>query len=290
MNSVLSETNGSFLIGDLIKGPAPIAIGKIGHTEFRTIYFNKFNTDIRPNRDLIFTNCGVFPNTHASIMKFLDVMYESLPLMDVLPVHAKIEGFIESYNLPKVPKDYENNLILKYSPNCKLVKLRSLEPYYFNNPWSQNLAGKKVLVVSPFIESINKQYSNRNKIWDDSRILPEFELIGLHHQFSPSLTGFSEFKDWNQMVNSMKDKISKIDFDIALIGTGASSIPLAAHCKLIGKKAIHMGGSLQILFGIKGARWNDHLIGKNFYKDSWIFPSILETPKLYKENEKGCYW
>lgn len=49
----------------------------------------------------------------------------------------------------------------------------------------------------------------------------------------------------------MKDEIDKQDYDIALIGCGAYGFPLAAHIKRSGKKAIHLGGALQLLFGIK---------------------------------------
>ena len=88
----------------------------------------------------------------------------------------------------------------------------------------------------------------------------------------------------------MRNQISKIEFDIAFIGTGASSLPLTAYCKSIEKTAIHLGGSLQVLFGIKGARWDDHLIGREFYNQNWIRPSTDETPTNYKNSENGCYW
>ena len=45
----------------------------------------------------------------------------------------------------------------------------------------------------------------------------------------------------------------KFDFDVALIGCGAYGFPLAAKLKTAGKQAIHLGGVLQALFGIKGA-------------------------------------
>ena len=53
----------------------------------------------------------------------------------------------------------------------------------------------------------------------------------------------------------MVKEIEKKDFDIALIGAGAYGMPLAYKIKKMGKKAIHIGGSLQCLFGIKGSRW-----------------------------------
>ena len=289
---ILPEVDSSFLVGEKISGSEPVAIGKIGVTELRSLYYHRFNVkkDIRVFNDRIFVNCGVFPSTEKATKRFLDELCSALPLMDIMPIYTGIYEFTKQHCLPPVTLQYEESLILKYSPECKFIKLKGLEPYYFNNPWTKYLKNKKVLVISPFVDSIKKQYKKRDSIWEDPRILPDFDLITLKHQLSPAINGRSDFKNWNDMVESMKESISKIDFDIALIGTGASSLPLTAHCKFLGKKAIHLGGSLQVLFGIKGSRWEDHIIGKNFYNENWISPSKKETPKLYKENEDGCYW
>ena len=65
----------------------------------------------------------------------------------------------------------------------------------------------------------------------------------------------TEFKDWFEALEYMEQEIDKIDYDIVLLGCGAYGFPLAAHCKRMGKQAIHLGGVLQLLFGIKGKRW-----------------------------------
>ena len=41
-------------------------------------------------------------------------------------------------------------------------------------------------------------------------------------------------------------------------------MPLAAFIKSIGKKAVHLGGSTQILFGIKGERWDERDFFRNY--------------------------
>ena len=88
----------------------------------------------------------------------------------------------------------------------------------------------------------------------------------------------------------MKEEINSKDFDIALIAAGAYGLPLAAHVKSIGKQAIHIGGSLQILFGIKGNRW-DSMPGINkFYNEYWTRPSPDETPKEFSGVEGSTYW
>ena len=74
------------------------------------------------------------------------------------------------------------------------------------------------------------------------------------------------------------------------VGAGAYGLPLAYHAKKLGKKAIQLGGPTQILFGIKGKRWDDHDVISKLYNSYWVRPSADETPSNYKAVEEGCYW
>ena len=47
-------------------------------------------------------------------------------------------------------------------------------------------------------------------------------------------------------------------FDIAIIGCGAYGLPLAAKLKKEGRQAIHLAGVTQLMFGIKGKRWEEN--------------------------------
>ena len=66
--------------------------------------------------------------------------------------------------------------------------------------------------------------------------------------------------------------------------------PLAAKLKKAGKKAIHMGGVLQVLFGIKGASWDNDPVVSSLYNEYWVRPSDSEKPKSFGTVEGGCYW
>ena len=84
----------------------------------------------------------------------------------------------------------------------------------------------------------------------------------------------------------VKEEIDKIDFDIAILGCGAYGFPLAAFIKNKGKKAIHIGGATQLIFGIKGKRWE----GASFINKYWISPRKEDRPKGFEKVEGGCYW
>jgi hypothetical protein len=81
-----------------------------------------------------------------------------------------------------------------------------------------------------------------------------------------------------------------VDYDVCIIGAGAYGLPLGAHAKLRGKVAIHMGGATQILFGIKGRRWDHHEVIGRLYRDSWVRPRPSEIPRAAGSVEDGCYW
>ena len=145
------------------------------------------------------------------------------------------------------------------------------------------------MVIHPFAATIREQYKRREKIWDNPDVLPEFELYTI--KAVQTVAGeLSQFEDWGAALDYMKREIDKIDFDIAIIGCGAYGFPLAAYCKQKGKKAIHMAGATQILFGIKGKRWDDMPAVNKFYNEYWVRPLPDETPKRSKDVEGGCYW
>ena len=90
----------------------------------------------------------------------------------------------------------------------------------------------------------------------------------------------------------MCEEISKRDFDVALIGCGCYGLPLAAHVKSLGKSAVHMGGALQLLFGIRGKRWDaaGDWVEQGLFNEHWVRPSDEETPQKSSGVEGGCYW
>jgi NADPH-dependent 2,4-dienoyl-CoA reductase/sulfur reductase-like enzyme len=89
---------------------------------------------------------------------------------------------------------------------------------------------------------------------------------------------------------NMKSEIEAVDFDVCIIGAGAYGLPLAAHAKKLGKMAVHLGGATQILFRIRGRRWDDHRIISKLYNEHWTHPKPWETPGRSNRVEGGAYW
>ena len=175
------------------------------------------------------------------------------------------------------------------SEDVKYAALNHMEPYDYANPWSRALAGKKVLVIHPFAKTLEKQYQNRKYLWQNPDVLPDFDLKTI--KAVQTIAGeTSDFNTWFDALHYMEQQMDAIDYDVAIIGCGAYGFSLAAHAKRMGKKAIHLGGATQILFGIKGKRWDELPAVNKFYNEYWVYPSVDETPKNKERVENGCYW
>jgi hypothetical protein len=169
------------------------------------------------------------------------------------------------------------------------VPLHDLEPYHQTNPWTRALEHRRVLVIHPFVKTIEKQYLKREKLFANRSLLPEFELILI--PAVQSIAGSrTKYSTWFEALAKMSEQIEQIDFDVAIIGAGAYGMPLAAFIKSLGKKAIHLGGATQILFGIKGARWDQRPEYSQLYNEFWVRPDSSEIPTDYQLVENGCYW
>jgi hypothetical protein len=173
-----------------------------------------------------------------------------------------------------------------------ILPLESVEPFFSKNPWTTELANKKVLVVSPFSEQIKAQYAKRHKIHCNG-LLPDFELVTYTSVLSAGGSTVNH-SDWRSALDFMKDEISLLDFDIAILGCGAYGLPLATHIKDIGRQALHLGGSTQLLFGIVGARWLDRGIKfypyRNLMNEFWIRPVVDSASFNAKKMENGAYF
>ena len=91
----------------------------------------------------------------------------------------------------------------------------------------------------------------------------------------------------------MKKQMDQTDYDIALIGCGAYGMPLAAHAKRMGKKSFHLGGSLQLLFGIIGKRWENYpsiYLYKQLFNEHWVRPDLSESVTNSEVVEDSAYW
>ncbi len=223
-------------------------------------------------------NAGFFPNDTTLMGKYYKIVKSDVKCIDILGSYIKSERFISNW----------------FSNQCIRVDLEGYyAPFLWDNPWTYQLKGRKVLVVHPFTQSIEKQYDKREKLFDNPDVLPEFSdliLIKAVQSIADNEKKL-EFKDWFEALDHMKKQIDAVEFDVALIGCGAYGMDLAAHVKRKGKIAIHLAGWTQMLFGIYGERWiKDQPQYAKFINKYWVRPMESERPNGANSVERGCYW
>jgi hypothetical protein len=202
----------------------------------------------------------------------------------------KSDIFAAGWYDPLAEKEIE---YIKQNSEADIIPLRSLEPYYSDIPWSSVLKGCRVTVVSSFADTMKEQL--RKEIWSEDSILPEaswsFVRSYYCHRIAQGKCEWpSGIHSWKTAVDYLEKEVLEKNPQIVLIGCGGLAMPLALRLKNKGIIAIVLGGAIQILFGIKGLRWESHPEISNFFNDSWTFPSYDETPGCSEKIEQGCYW
>jgi len=272
---------GNQLIYDMILSNKQLAIARIGSTErISIIEEEKYNLNISRNINQSIVNqlcnwSGFFQNSISGLIRFSELYKECLSELDIV---ALWETPLEEY------------IVKNYCSNSEFTLLRAVEPWYFDNPWTYALKGKKVLVIHPFKNTILSQIEKREKLFRNPKLFPECEINVIQAVQTISGEKDDRFTDWFEALEFMYQETKKYDFDIALIGCGAYGLPLASKIKKDDRIAIHMGGALQLLFGIKGNRWDHHQEISKLYNEYWVRPCEEEVPTESKVVENGCYW
>ena len=289
---VISRLDTNNIIFNLIKSDKPFMVGRFGWTEIDTLIhydnflkmnsFEKLHEWSLTQRYPFSKNCilndihrqsGFYPVTKKNISLFREEMISSMKRVDLLASWVKGECRYQ-----------------RYMKETKVCELDFIEPYLSVNPWSEALEGLRVLLIHPFKDSIYDQYTqNRSNIFKDKKVLPKFELKII--KAPQTLPGNNyRFSNWFETLDALTEETYQIDFDIALIGCGAYGFPLASRIKKFGKKSIHLGGATQLMFGIKGKRWDQEPVFMNLYNKFWKYPSIEEKPIGYLGLDRGSYF
>lgn len=273
-------------LNEMLLATQPMAVVRLGGNEQDVLMrYIRRNGQTRPSgssikfprylRRDISNAAGVNPPTDEVLTRFCDLYFDSLADVDGVGVwfHQAERRLIGSV----VPSDAE------------LFPLPALDPILTMGGWAAALEGKRVCVVHPFADSIRRQYRRRVGLMVNSKILPEFDLT-----IVPAVQAMgglpSGAGSWFDALSKMSDAMVRTESEIALIGAGAFGLPLAVAAKRAGMRALHVGGGLQLLFGISGHRWDSKAYVRQQQTDLWVRPSESERPANADRVEGGCYW
>ena len=296
----IEESNES--IKELINYNKPFMVARVGVVEGKAAYlYNKHNdSDKLPTKllDEIENRAGIYYKDDYEVLNAYFKLYiQSLENSDLLcfmycdGVWLEQNYFQKKYSLPTAHS-------------------RALEPFYILNdaqtdattfnttPWTHSLINKKVLIISPFVDSFKKQIENGFRMLpekDDQHkqiFLDDQQFI--FYKTYMTMAGNHIHGSWIETYDIMCKDISVLDFDIALVSCGGYGLPLCHHIKtLLNKSAIYIGGGLQLLFGVMGNRWEN----LDFWKDmmnncecKFIRPSLDEMIPNSSLVEGSTYW
>lgn len=263
-------------VKELLLGDKPCAIGKIGSVELIHFYETYFCGRVSSYGDSLALNAGINCKTLGEHLYWIDRFEFGLKHLNLI---------LAWNNNPT-----EDLLVSEFcNKEVSIAKeFPDIEPFnHGENGWHYGLADKKVLVISSFKDSIEAQIPNYGKIWSGAK-LGQCEVIKCQQPFQ--ITGEPETY-FTENFTKLMEEISGKDFDIAIIGAGGYSIPLCGFIKQMDKSAIHLGGATQVLFGIRGSRFDRNFADKEWYGgENFIKPLESDVPKYKHLVEEGCYW
>ena len=265
-------------------------IGRHGTIELTALLMDD-SGKIRFDNERLFaleTNAGIFPYQYTYLKEWLTAYKEASEEADVMAV---------GWHAPLARSEW--NLLSRINPQVARIPLRSLEPYYClsTHHWTRALAGQKVCVVSSFADLMGGQLEYIEKVWPqcDTVIPKSASWSFVRSYYCPKVARGK--CQWGEGVNSWLDAVTWMEAEvmknsprIVLIGCGGLAMPLASRLKKRGCICVVLGGAIQIMFGIKGRRWENHPIISQYFNDDWIFPPEDMIPDGALAVEGGCYW
>ncbi|MCP5432126.1 MAG: hypothetical protein H6923_02530 [Alphaproteobacteria bacterium] len=278
---VVPTEDASRLVATAIREARPFAAGKLGSEEVscvrEVLLARRFGWQPWWERQAsnLHHIAGIFPPSEEVFAGFADLYLERMKEMDLIGVWNRLG---------------EASLLATYAPQATLTPFPEIEPFEQKEPWTAALAGKRVLVVSPFAATITRQYARRRDVWPTRPgLLPDFSLRVVKAPLSDGIVK-SPFPDWFAALAALEGELALEPFDVAIVGAGAFSLPLVVAAKRLGAVAFHLGGATQILFGIRGRRWEGTPEFEALTSPAWVRPSPEETPTKVHMVEDACYW
>jgi len=270
-------------IGSAIKSRAPFAISKIGGNEIASLHWLQGRGKMERKLNELHYCAGVFPNDREFYRAYLTHFQESLSALDVLELWFGKSEFAIYRGAQMTAKAAAASYLGSFATSLSLGEKSS---------WLPALAGKRVVIISSFAEQMvaRANESDWNLYW--SGRLPWFnpaEVKGIPFPYGFEKMTQDRYGDSLNLLRVFKEEHAATiqHADVVIMGCGAYAIPLLAWVKSLGKCGIGLGGEIQVLFGIKGGRW-DEIPG--LYNEHWVRPLPHLVPKGATRIEDACYW
>ena len=233
-------------------------------------------------------NAGIYLPNMNSIMRYSELYLKAFENCEMMgawePQGTYIQHIAQSH-------DFMRNSF----PNKQMFWVFALDIFhYIYDPkaWTKSLKGKRILIISAFVDSIREKIPLRNKLYDGVDLFPDCTFIFI----KPPMTQAGEHsREFEIELNEFTKKLDAIrdDYDIALASCGGYGNLVCNYIYEKHKKsAIYVGGVLQMYFGILGGRWLKERadVVRLFLNEHWSRPKMSERPINCDQVEGACYW
>ena len=167
-----------------------------------------------------------------------------------------------------------------------------LESFEYFNQWFPLLDGKKILIISPFDNEIRNQLQFKDELFPKHFLkkYPNFRSVDYVHTYLTLDNYEKPHKNWFETYNYYCSQIDSKNFDIALLFCGCYAYPLSNYIyEKIGKSAIIVGGIGQLLFGIRGKRYENAYF-QRFMNTQWIYRTLAKNSDGFKNEGLNAYF
>lgn len=257
----------------------PLSVGRLGGVEASILMWADGRANFRWPIWSLFsdtrsgaTNAGIRPRNKESYRVFADLCRGAMEGLDLQGVWSS------GYEAVCIGKGAQREFF-----NVEITGPDGANPKH----WLCSLQGKRVLVVTPFDVTIQKQIPRLAEVWPKSDWMSGTEFRSVPF---PYLIDEGCPETWWEVYERIGETVLRSDYDVALFGCGGLGLPFAHLAKKAGRVGIHLGGHLQLIFGIYGKRHIEQDWHRQHINEAWVRPDADEVAKTASRVEGGCYW
>ena len=266
-NLLKNENDISEVILKKINSKESFFIGRVGGSDYEVIKKVFYSTGFSDNIIFNFQSYAILREYNGyfdkkenlkNLQSFYSIMLDSYRSMDFC-----------SYGNLNLINQIENNSFIE--SDAFFIKKIIDKKLMFNFGHFENIdlildilskldKNIKILVVSPFQESIEFQKNKLGLLHNNER-LENIKILTLNTSitYNSSIDDLNKIKteNFHEECEALKKELQGLDFDIAFLSCGSYAMPLGSFIKnKLNKQSIYIGGILNVIFGIYGERYD----------------------------------
>jgi hypothetical protein len=286
-------------ISDKLAVKAPFVIPRIAGIENNVAIFTRIKKETgRPDFDPYFqqilpamkNNAGILLTSPNSLLSYSDMYLKAFENCDVF-TGWDVQG--EVY--PHIAQSHDHLKSQLVAANKVMLWAFALDAFHYvydDTCWTKALRGKRILVISPFVDSIREKVGIREKLYDGVDLFPDCTFVFAK---PPQTQAAERSEDFLVELEKFKTELNNLrdQYDVALVSCGGYGNLVCNYIfESHRKSAIYVGGVLQMYFGVLGGRWFKERpdILRLFMNEHWSRPKESERPAGHGQIENGCYW